>query len=219
VAPTGWLALLPLPTLAATIIVAVAGMLDWSTLRTAWRYDRADAAALLATAGGVLVLGVQAGVVIGLVLSMGSLIWRASRPQIAVLGRIAGTEHFRNVERYPAETAPEVLLLRIDAALFFGNAEAVNQRVEEELAAHPTVQHLVLVLSAVNAIDTTALFALAELNVALAQRGIGLHLAEVKGPVLDRLKRSALLSALNGKLFLSTAMAWDELAGQAQRAG
>jgi SulP family sulfate permease len=219
VAPTGWLALLPLPMLAATIIVAVAGMLDWSTLRTAWRYDRADAAALLATAGGVLVLGVQAGVVIGLVLSMGSLIWRASRPQIAVLGRIAGTEHIRNVERYPAETAPEVLLLRIDAALFFGNAEAVNQRVEEELAAHPTVQHLVLVLSAVNAIDTTALFALAELNVALALRGIGLHLAEVKGPVLDRLKRSALLSALNGKLFLSTAMAWDELAGQAQRAG
>jgi SulP family sulfate permease len=212
VAPTGWLSLLPLPALAATIIVAVLGMLELATLRTALRYDRGDALALVATAAGVLALGVEAGVVIGVVLSMGTLIWRASRPHIAVLGRIAGTEHFRNVERYPGETAPAVLLLRIDAGLFFGNVEAVNARIEEELAARPVTRHLVLVLSAVNAIDTSALFGLSELNVQLRQRGIGLHLAEVKGPVLDRLKTSDLLATLNGKVFLSTAMAWDELA-------
>jgi SulP family sulfate permease len=215
VAPTGWLALLPLPALAATIVVAVLGMLDLSTLRVAWRYDRGDALALLATAGGVLALGVEAGVVIGVVLSMGTLIWRASRPHIAVLGRIAGTEHFRNVERHPGETAPDVLMLRIDAGLFFGNVEAVNARLEEELGAHPVARHLVLVLSAVNAIDTSALFALGELNQSLRQRGIGLHLAEVKGPVMDRLADSELLAALNGKVFLSTVMAWDELAGKA----
>ena len=214
VAPTGWLALLPLPTLAATIIVAVLGMLELATLRTALRYDRADALALVATAAGVLGLGVEAGVVIGVVLSMGTLIWRASRPHIAVLGRIAGTEHFRNIERYPAGTAPDVLLLRIDAGLFFGNVEAVNARIEEELAARPASRHLVLVLSAVNAIDTSALFGLTELNMLLRHRGIGLHLAEVKGPVLDRLKASDLLATLNGKIFLSTAMAWDELAGK-----
>ena len=211
VAPTGWLALLPLPTLAATIIVAVFGMFDTTTLRTAWRYDRADAAALLATAAGVLALGVEAGVVVGVALSMGALIWRASRPHIAVLGRIPGTEHFRNIERYSADTAPGLLLLRVDAGLFFGNAEAVNERVEDELAARPATRHLVLVLSAVNAIDTSALFALGELNAMLRTRGIGLHLAEVKGPVMDRLKHSELLGSLNGKLFLSTAMAWDEL--------
>jgi len=215
VAPTGWLALLPLPTLAATIIVAVLGMLDTTTLRTAWRYDRADAAALVATAAGVLALGVEAGVVIGVALSMGALIWRASRPHIAVLGRIPGTEHFRNIERYTADTAHGLLLLRVDAQLFFGNAEAVNERIEDELAAHPAARHLVLVLSAVNAIDTSALFALAELNSMLRGRGIGLHLAEVKGPVMDRLKHSELLGALNGKLFLSTAMAWDELSAGA----
>jgi SulP family sulfate permease len=215
VAPTGWLALLPLPTLAATIIVAVLGMLDTTTLRTAWRYDRADAAALVATAAGVLALGVEAGVVVGVALSMGALIWRASRPHIAVLGRIPGTEHFRNIERYSADTARGLLLLRVDAQLFFGNAEAVNERIEEELAAHPATRHLVLVLSAVNAIDTSALFALAELNSMLRGRGIGLHLAEVKGPVMDRLKHSELLGALNGKLFLSTAMAWDELSSGA----
>jgi SulP family sulfate permease len=211
VAPTGWLALLPLPVLAATIIVAVLGMLDLATLRTAWRYDRADALALLATAGGVLGLGVESGVIIGLMLSMGAIIWRASRPHIAVLGRIAGTEHFRNIDRYPAETAPGLLLLRIDAGLFFANVEPVRERIEEELAAHPATSDLVLVLSAVNNIDTSALFGLAELNTMLHGRGVRLHLAEVKGPVMDRLKDSTLLGALHGQVFLSTAMAWDQL--------
>jgi SulP family sulfate permease len=215
VAPTGWLALLPLPTLAATIIVAVLGMLELDTLRMALRYDRGDALALVATAAGVLAMGVEAGVVIGVVLSMGTLIWRASRPHIAVLGRIAGTEHFRNIERHSGGTAPNVLLLRIDAGLFFGNVEAVNQRIEEELAARPATRDLVLVLSAVNAIDTSALFGLTELNQGLRHRGIGLHLAEVKGPVMDRLNASDLLARLNGKIYLSTAMAWDELAGKA----
>ncbi|WP_323141242.1 SulP family inorganic anion transporter [Massilia phyllosphaerae] len=212
VLPTGWLALLPLPVLAATIIVAVLGMLDLGTLRTAWHYDRADALALVATGAGVLLLGVESGVVLGLVLSLGAMIWRESRPHIAVLGRIAGTEHFRNVERYPGQTEPRVLLLRVDAGLFFGNLEAVATRVEDELEAQPQARHLVLVLSAVNAIDTSALFGLLELNGTLANRGVMLHLAEVKGPVLDRLRGSALLQALSGRVFLSTANAWDALA-------
>ena len=213
VLPTGWLALLPLPTLAATIIVAVLGMLDLSTLRTAWRYDRADALALLATAGGVLTLGVEAGVLVGVTLSMVVLIWRASRPHIAVLGRIHGTEHFRNVDRYSAETTPGLLMLRVDAGLFFGNVDAVNERIDEELVAHAGTRHLVLVLSAVNAIDTSALFGLEELISSLRQRGVLLHLAEVKGPVMDRLKDSDLLGKLDGQVFLSAAIAWDQLAG------
>jgi SulP family sulfate permease len=211
VAPTGWLALLPLPTLAATIIVAVLGMLELSTLRTAWRYDRSDAVALLATAGGVLVLGIEAGVIVGVMLSMANLIWRASRPHIAVLGRIPGSEHFRNVDRYPAVTLPDVLMLRIDANLFFGNVEAVNARIEEELKLHPLARHLVLVMTAVSEIDTSALFALNELNQSLKLRSIGLHLAEVKGPVMDRLKDSELPATLNGEIFLSAAMASKKL--------
>jgi SulP family sulfate permease len=209
--PTGWLALLPLPTLAATIIVAVLGLLELDTLRTAWRYDRGDALAWLVTCVGVLALGVEAGVIVGVVLSMGTLIWRASRPHIAVLGRIPGTEHFRNVDRYAATRSEAVLILRIDANLFFGNVEAVNERIEDELRAHPATRHLVLTMLAVSSIDTTALFALSELNAGLRARGIGLHLAEVKGPVMDRLRDSTLLDSLNGKLFLSTAMASDYL--------
>ena len=211
VAPTGWLALLPLPTLAATIIVAVLGMLELSTLRTAWRYDRSDALALVATTVGVLVLGIEAGVIVGVMLSMANLIWRASRPHIAILGRIAGTEHFRNIERYPAETVPDVLLLRIDANLFFGNVEAVNESIEETLKAHPETRHLVLVMTAVSSIDTSALFGLADLNEVLRQRGIGMHLAEVKGPVMDRLKDSDLPARLNGQIFLSAAQARSQL--------
>jgi SulP family sulfate permease len=214
VAPTGWLALLPLPTLAATIIVAVLSMLELSTLRTAWRYDRGDALALLATLAGVLVLGIEAGVVLGVLLSMGNLIWRASRPHIAVLGRIGGSEHFRNIERHSAETMAEVLMLRIDANLFFGNVEAVNGRIEEELKAHPDTRHLVLVMTAVSSIDTSALFGLEELNLALRQRAIGLHLAEVKGPVMDRLLGSKLIGTLNGKVFLSAAVAAETLKAQ-----
>jgi len=211
--PTGWLALLPLPVLAATIIVAVLGLLDMGILRTAWEYDRGDVLAWGATCLGVLVLGVEAGVVVGVALSMGTLIWRASRPHIAVLGRIAGSEHFRNIERYPAETRPELLVLRIDANLFFGNMEAVTERIESELASHPTARNLVLVMSAVSSIDTSALYALSELNQRMARRGLGLHLAEVKGPVLDRLRQSALLRELNGQLYLSTVMACDALQG------
>jgi SulP family sulfate permease len=205
VGPTGWLALLPLPALAATIIVAVLGMLELSTLRTAWRFDRSDAVALLATAG----------VIAGVMLSMGNLILRASRPHIAVLGRIAGSEHFRNIERYSAQTMPHVLMLRIDANLFFGNVEAVNARIEDELRLHSQARHLVLVMTAVSEIDTSALFALAQMNLALKQRGIGLHLAEVKGPVMDRLRNSDLAAALNGGIFLSTLKASEYLSGAA----
>jgi SulP family sulfate permease len=156
-------------------------------------------------------MGVEAGVVIGVVLSMGTLIWRASRPHIAVLGRIAGTEHFRNIERYPAQTTPGVLIMRVDSNLFFGNVEAVNERLEEELAGRPDVKELVLVLSSVSSIDTSALFALAEWNDGFRRRDIRLHLAEVKGPVMDRLRQSELPGRLSGQIFLSTAIASDEL--------
>lgn len=106
---------------------------------------------------------------------------------------------------------PDILMLRIDANLFFGNVEAVNARIEEELKAHQDTRHLVLVMTAVSSIDTSALFGLEELNLALRQRGIGLHLAEVKGPVIDRLLGSDLIGKLNGQVFLSAALASDAL--------
>lgn len=216
-APTTWLALLPIPVLAATIILAVLGMVDLSAFKEAWRYDRGDAAAMLTAAGGVLVLGVEEGVILGVALSLATLIWRASRPHMAVLGRIPGTEHFRNVRRHEVETLPGVLMLRIDADLFFGNADVIVGHIEHLLDGreHQTVpiRHILLVMSAVNLIDTTALHALKELNQNLKKRGITLHLSEIKGPVMDHLQRSDFIERLNdGQIFLSTAQAYDFLA-------
>lgn len=208
--PNAWLAWLPLPALAATIIIAVIGMLDVTTPREAWRYDRADAVAWLVTFSGVLLLGVEEGVMLGVALSLGTVIWRASRPHIAVLGRLPGSEHFRNIERYAAETHPQIVLLRIDAGVFFGNAELISDHVLQTLTDQ--TRHLVLVMTAINLIDTTGLYALAELNQSLAARGIKLHLAEVKGPLMDKLKHSdLLLKPLSGQVFISAVSAFDQL--------
>jgi len=206
-----WFERLPLAVLAASIMMAAWSMIDVQALRQAWAYDRADAMALLGTAGGVLLLGLETGIGLGIVLSMATLLYRVSTPHIAVVGRLPGSEHFRNVERYAVETIPGVLFVRIDERLFFGNLGAVEMRINQELERISDARDLVLVMSAVNLMDTTAVEVFAELNVDLAERGIRLHLAEVRGPVQDRLQRSALWSSLSGQVFLSANAAFEQL--------
>ena len=204
--------------MAERLIVALES--DIAALKEAWRYDRADAMAMIVTAAGVLALGVERGVIIGVVVSLGALIVRASRPNIAVVGRAPGSDFFRNVGRHEVETLPEVLMLRIDAAIWFGNTDAILGRVELELASRPATRHVVLVMSAVSLIDTTGLYALTEINRSLRAQAIKLHLTEVKGPVMDRLQQSELLGKeLSGQVFLSTVQAFRCLAEQASRAG
>lgn len=212
---TQWLERMPVAVLAASIVVAALGMVDVRALRQAWAYDRADAAAFLATAVGVWGLGLELGIVLGIALSLATLLLRASSPHIAVLGRIAGTEHFRNVERHGVETIPGVLLLRIDESLYFGNLRAVESRLAQELAKAPATHDVVLIMSAVNRVDTTAMEALADLNRDLQGRGVRLHLAEVKGPVQDRLERVALWRELSGGVFLSVNAAFQALSNPA----
>jgi SulP family sulfate permease len=213
-AGTHWLARLPLAVLAASIVVAAISMIDVKAFRQAWSYDRADALALLGTAAGVLLLGLELGIATGIVLSLVTLLVRASTPHIAVIGRIAGTEHFRNVERHGVETIPGVLFLRIDESLFFGNLNAIEARLGAELMKDTRVQDLVLIMSAVNRVDTTAMEVLTDLNRDLGERGIRLHLAEVKGPVQDRLLHSPLLETLSGKVHLSVNSAFEALAAE-----
>ncbi|MBN8451319.1 MAG: sulfate permease [Candidatus Accumulibacter sp.] len=205
---------LPLAVLAATIVMAAYTMIDIRGFRQAWAYDRADGLAWLGTAGGVLVFGLEAGIGLGVLLSMGTLLLRASTPHIAVIGRIPGSEHFRNVERYQVQTIPGVLFLRIDESLFFGNLGAVELRLNQVLEQSFGIQHLVLVMSAVNWMDATAVEVLAEVNRDLAERNTRLHLAEVKGPVQDRLVRSELWASLSGEVFLSANEAFEKLGGQ-----
>ena len=206
-----WFERLPLAVLAASIVIAALSMIDLRALRQAWAYDRADALALLGTAGGVLLFGLEVGIGLGILLSMATLLLRVSTPHIAVVGRIRGSQHFRNVERYDTETIPGVLFVRIDERLFFGNLAAVEMRLDQELQRLAAPTDLVLVMSAVNLLDTTAVEVFAEFNQDLAERGIRLHLAEVKGPVQDRLQRSPLWSALSGEVFMSANDAFEKL--------
>ncbi len=212
-----WFARVPLTALAASIIVAAIGMIDLRSLRQAWAYDRADALAYLGTALGLLLLGLEAGIALGILLSLATLLLHASKPHIAVIGRIPDSEHFRNVERHAVETIPGVLMLRIDESLFFGNLNAVEARLSQELAKAGDIHDVVLIMSAINRVDTTAMEFLTDLNHDLRGRRIRLHLAEIKGPVQDRLLRSPLWKSLSGQVFLSVNSAFETLAGEAGR--
>ena len=200
---------LPVAVLSASILVSVLTLIDVQTLRQAWRYDTADAWSWLATFAGVLVAGVEIGIGMGVVLSLGVLVWRSSRPHMAVVGRIAGTEHFRNIERHRVETLPGLIALRVDESLFFANAAALEEKVGDLLSQHSDTRCLLLILSAVNRIDTTALIMLDELERSLALKGVQLWLAEVKGPVMDRLGSTDLGQRLASRIYLSTNEAFN----------
>ncbi|WNO04748.1 SulP family inorganic anion transporter [Rhodoferax mekongensis] len=208
---TEWLTKLPLAVLAASIVVAAWGMIDVRALRQAWGYDRADAIAWLGTALGVITLGLDTGIAMGIGLSLATLLWRSSAPHIAVLGRLPGTSTFRNVERYETETLPHALLLRIDESLFFGNLQAVEARLSQELRQSEQVEDVVLVMTAVNRVDTSAMEVLEDINRDLRERGIKLHFAEVKGPVQDRLMHTELWTGLSGQVFPSVSQAFQTL--------
>ena len=209
---TGLFYYLPHAVLAATIIVAVTSLIDLHTLKEAWHYDRADAVSLVATALGVVTLGVEVGILTGVVLSLAVLVWRSSHPHMAVVGRVPGTEHFRNVTRHAVQTVPGLLALRVDESLFFANATVLEDRIEALLAGDPSLRQVLLICSAVNQIDTTALGVLTQLERSLSARGMTFALAEVKGPVMDRLRSTELGQRLQGKVFLSVHEAFENAA-------
>lgn len=208
---TPLLANLPQATLAATIIVAVLSLVNVEAIRRVWTYSHADFAAMAATILGTLFVGVEAGVVIGVVLSLLLHLYRTSRPHMAVVGQVPGTEHFRNVERHAVITSPEVLSLRVDESLYFANTRYLEDRIAELVAERPELKHVVLLCSAVNAIDASALVSLEEINHRLKDAGITFHMSEVKGPVMDRLGHSNFLDDLTGRVFLSQHEAMCEL--------
>jgi SulP family sulfate permease len=147
--------------------------------------------------------GVESGLVVGVGLSILLHLYRTSRPHVAVVGQIPGTTSFRNVERHAVVTDPEILSLRVDESLYFPNARFIEELVNDAVAANPAIRHVILECPAVNTIDVSALESLEAINHRLADGGVKLHLSEVKGPVMDQLKRSHFLQALSGKVHLS----------------
>jgi SulP family sulfate permease len=194
---------LPNATLAATIIVAVLGLVDLGALKHTWHYSRADGAAMAATILLTLVEGVEAGLLAGVGLAIFLHLYQTSRPHVAVVGQLPGTMNFRNVARHAVVTSPEILSLRVDASLYFPNARFIEDLVNNAVAANPAVRHVILECPAVNTIDASALESLEAINQRLKDGGIALHLSEVKGPIMDRLKRSHFLAELTGKVHLT----------------
>ncbi len=210
---TGLLTDLPKAVLAAIIVVAVWQLVDFKGVRDTWRYDRGDGAAQGATLIGVLAFGIELGLLIGVGLALLLFLYRTSRPHVAVVGRIAGTEHFRNIHRHVVETWPRLLLVRVDENLYFANVPKVESELQNLVVDREGLRDLVLIFSGVAYIDASALEMLENFELGLAAEGIRLHLAEVKGPVLDRLRNSELLTRLGAeRLHLSTEQAVAALA-------
>ena len=200
---TPMLFFLPKAVLAATIIVAVMNLLDWQVLRQAKRFSSADFSAVVLTILVTLAAGVELGVLTGVAVSVGLHLYQTSTPHFAVVGQVPDTEHYRNVKRHDVITYPHILSIRVDESLYFANASYLEEIVFDEVGRQPDLMHVILMCPAVNRIDLSALEALQEINTRLAERGITLHLTEVKGPVMDALSRTDFISKLTGEVFLS----------------
>ncbi len=203
---------LPQATLAATIIVAVLSLVDLGILKRTWAYSRTDFVAVLSTLLMTLAQGVEVGLVVGVAVSLGLFLYRTSRPHMAEVGLVPGTEHFRNVLRHQVGTSPRLVSLRVDESLYFANARALEDWVNDVVAEHPQARHIVLQCSAVNDIDASALESLEAIDRRLRDAGMAFHLSEVKGPVMDRLQGTHFLQALSGRVFLSHYQAVQALA-------
>ncbi|QFT63841.1 SulP family inorganic anion transporter [Roseivivax sp. THAF30] len=205
---------LPKATLAATIIVAVLSLVDLSILQRTWGYSPRDFAAVATTIVLTLGLGVEIGVASGVLLSIALHLYNTAKPHVAEVGRVPGTQHFRNINRHNVETDARVVTLRIDESLYFVNARFLEDLIQDRVVADESVRDVILMFSAVNNVDYSALESLEAINEMLLALGIGLHLSEVKGPVMDRLKATHFLAELNGEVFLSQHDAWDALTRQ-----
>ena len=204
---------LPKATLAATIIVAVLSLVDFSLLKRAWGYSKVDFAAVAATILLTLGFGVEIGVSAGVLISIALHLYATSRPHVAEVGLVPNSQHFRNIHRHAVETLPHVVTLRVDESLYFANARFLEDYVSARVVCDEPLSDVILMFSAVNEVDLSALESLEALNLKLKDMGIRLHLSEVKGPVMDRLKRSHFLADLTGHVYLSQYDAWIALKG------
>ena len=202
---------LPKATLAATIVAAVWSLIDFSIMPRAWRYSRADFQAVTVTIVLTLLAGVEIGVASGILVSLIVHLYKTSRPHVAIVGELPGTEHFRNVARHEVQTHDTILSLRIDESLYFANTRYLEDMIYAMVAERPRLKHVVLMCTAVNEVDMSALDSILEINERLAELGIMLHLLEVKGPVMDGLQRSDFLEKLSGRVFLTQHQAIEAL--------
>lgn len=207
---TPYLYYLPIAMLGATIVVAVLALVDLSILKQAWRFSKSDFTAVFLTIAITLSAGVEAGVASGIIASVLLHLYHTSRPHIAEIGLIPGTEHFRNVKHYNVEVAPQSVSLRIDESLLFSNANYLEEFISDVVRERSGLKNVILHCGAVNTIDLTAMEMLEKLNSDLLQQGIKLHLSEVKIPVKSLLEKAHFLPELGGQLYMSHLQAFQD---------
>ena len=202
---------MPKAVLAATIFLAVFNLIDLKAITHTWHYSKHDGIAMIGTLIIVLCFGVETGILAGVCLSILLFLWHTSHPHIAIVGNLPGTEHYRNVERFEVEVEPHILSLRIDENLFFANCRTLEEKVTQLVSERPEVQHIVLMCNAVNMIDISALESLETMMQRLKAANIYLHFSEIKGPVMDKLKETELISHLTGQVFLTQHQAIEKV--------
>jgi SulP family sulfate permease len=201
---TGPFERLPHAALAAIIVVSVVDLIDFKPMLRDWKFYPYDAYAQIVTVLGVLLMGAEAGLIAGMLVSIALFVRSSAKPQVAILGRVGESSHFRNSKNHPVTTYPGVLAVRVDENLYFANANNVENKLLKIVARHPDTRDLLLVCSAINLIDSSGLELLLRLNRKLERDGIRLHLCEVKVPVMKQLSAAHLPEALTGRIFFTT---------------
>lgn len=195
---------LPKAILAAIIVVAVAGLVDVKGAKELWRVDRKDFALMLITFLATLALGIEEGILVGAALSIAVVLHQITIPHIATLGRMPGSNQYRNLARNPnAQPEDGIAILRMDASLFYGNAEAFRDTARAAVADTPEPRALVLDAYPMNRIDSTGLHMLHGLVVELQAMGVEAYFAGVKGPLRDKLSRGGVVDAVGEDHFVA----------------
>lgn len=184
---------LPHAVLGSIIFVAVLGLIDFKLARSLWHNDKYDFAMLLSSFLGTLVLGIEWGIGVGILISLLVLVYKTSTPHMAVLGRVEGTNYFRNLDRFDsAIDDPNIAILRFDARLFFANVGSLKSKVEELIDQKPTTTKFVLDAQSIIDVDSSGLEGLQDIAQNLNDRNIEFHMASIIGPVRDKLFKSGL---------------------------
>ena len=186
-------------------------MLDFRQIYRTWSYSAADGVTAVLTFLGVLIFGIQWGVLIGVILAMSLHIRATLKPHMVEVGRIPGTEHYRDVERYNVEVVESIVTLRIDESLYYANARYLEDKVSIIISENPNIEHMILMCPAVNRIDASALDSLFVIMGRLKALGIKLHLSEVHTAVKEQLQKSNFLKRLTGQIYLSHHQAITDL--------
>ena len=183
---------LPKPILGAIIIAAAIGLIDVRNLIHLWNTDRTDAWMYIATFLGTLFLGVEEGVFIGVSLSLGAVIYKTSRPHMAILGRIRGSRVYKNIERYEeAETEEGIMVFRFDDRLYFANVNALKEKVMPLLEkSNKDLKLFILDAQSMSDVDSSGVKLMFEILQYCTKNDICFVLSSVIGPVRDKLYKS-----------------------------